>query len=380
MKKQKYLTQIFAPLLVVLIATSFFGVFSGLVAGQTTADPTAGRIVSNEMELRNAVNKAVEPTVIALDNDITLTEQLVIPANTDITLTSTSTFEFFKLIGGDTGRSSLGPGEYAYPVIVVEDGGVLRLDGVFVTCENFPLSWSHLVYVNGGGTLVMYDGEISDNSLGSAVVNFGMFEMYGGKISNNAAGYRDAAVYNSLVGTFSMFGGEISNNRGFGVHNRAEYSSMTGGFNYGMFSMSGGVISNNDAGGVQNSGIFNMSGGEISNNFGENIMQRGGGVSNSGVFSMSGGVISNNQATYGGGVYNYPDGNFSLSGNAVISDNEAEVGGGVYDAGTFNRVDGVISGNTATQYNDIYPNDDRITNDDSKTGYMVIVVSIVGGF
>jgi hypothetical protein len=37
MKKQKYLTKFFAPLLVVLIATSFFGAFSALVAGQTTA-------------------------------------------------------------------------------------------------------------------------------------------------------------------------------------------------------------------------------------------------------------------------------------------------------------------------------------------------------
>ena len=37
MKIQKYLTKIFAPLLVVLIATSFFGAFSAPVAGQTTA-------------------------------------------------------------------------------------------------------------------------------------------------------------------------------------------------------------------------------------------------------------------------------------------------------------------------------------------------------
>ena len=125
-----------------------------------------------------------------------------------------------------------------------------------------------------------------------------------------------------------------------------------------MFSLSGGVISNNDGGGVSNSGIFSMSGGEISNNVGGNLTQSGGGVSNSGTFSMSGGVISNNQATYGGGVYNYPDGNFSLAENGVISGNKAEVGGGVYNAGTFNRRDGVISGNTATQYNDIYPNDD----------------------
>ncbi|MCW4004128.1 MAG: hypothetical protein NWE95_09490 [Candidatus Bathyarchaeota archaeon] len=37
MKKQNYLTKIFAPLLVVLIATSFFGAFSALVAGQKNA-------------------------------------------------------------------------------------------------------------------------------------------------------------------------------------------------------------------------------------------------------------------------------------------------------------------------------------------------------
>jgi hypothetical protein len=183
--------------------------------------------------------------------------------------------------------------------------------------------------------------------------------MYGGKISNNNANacFSGAAVYNSENSTFSMFGGEISGNTGFGVINRGTYHW---GWRYGMFSLSGGVIRNNQGGGVQNSAIFTMSGGEISNNIGEseNVMQSGGGVSNSGIFSMSGGVISNNQATYGGGVYNYPDGNFSLAENAVISNNKAEIGGGVYNAGTFNILGGIVTGNTATEYNDIYLNDD----------------------
>jgi hypothetical protein len=379
MKIQKCLTKFFVPLLVVLLVVSFFGAFSAPVSGQTTANPTSVRIVSNEMELRNAVNNAVEPTVIAFDNDITIAECLVIPVNTDITLTRTSTSKFFKLIGGDTGRSTLGPFEYAQAVVNVR--GVLRLDGVFVTCGKFPLSWDLLVNVIGG-TLILNKGEISGNSLGGGVVNSGTFEMYGGKISNNNANAGSGgALYNSEYGTFSMFGGEISSNIGFGVINRGTYNW---GWRYGMFSLSGGVISNNNGGGVQNSAIFNMSGGEISNNVGEgeNVMQSGGGVSNSGIFSMSGGVISNNQATHGGGVYNYPDGNFSLSGNAVISNNKAEVGGGVYNAGTFNRRDGVISGNTATQYNDVYPDydsitNDDITNDDNITGYMVLEASIV---
>jgi hypothetical protein len=165
-----------------------------------------------------------------------------------------------------------------------------------------------------------------------------------------------------------MSGGEISNNPGFGVINDGKYNW---GWTYGMFSMSGGEIRDNDGGGVQNTGIFSMSGGEISNNVGGNLMQSGGGVSNSGVFSMSGGVISNNQATYGGGVYNWPDGNFSLSENGVISNNNAEVGGGVYNAGIFNRWGGVISDNTATQYSNIYPNANNIA------GYTVIIVSTV---
>ena len=231
---------------------------------------------------------------------------------------------------------------------LVQQSGVLRLDGIVVTCADFPLAWNLLVSVSG--IVILYNGEISGNSLGDGVYNIGTFEMYGGKISKNNAN----ALYNSEYGTFSMFGGEICNNTGFGVYNRGMYNS---GLNYGMFNMSGGVICNNDGGGVSNSGTFSMSGGEISNNIGGNLKQSGGGVSNSGTFSMLGGVIFNNQATYGGGVYNYPDGNFSLTENGVISNNKAEVGGGVYNAGTFNRQVGVISGNTATQYNDVYPND-----------------------
>ncbi|MGE5556499.1 MAG: hypothetical protein ACM3UY_09645 [Methanocella sp.] len=359
-----------AILLVLLIAMSVIVVLPP-VAGQATLQRSPDRIVSNETDLRNAVNNAAGPIVIALDNDITLTEQLVIPANKDITLTSIGTSKFFKLIGGDTDRSTLGPTEYPKAVIYVENSGVLKIDCIIVTCANYPLAWNNLVSVSG--TLVLYNGEISGNPLGGAIVNSGTFEMHGGKISNNNAnaGY-GGAVYNSDHGTFSMFGGEISNNTGFGVINRGTYNL---GWSYGVFNMSGGLISNNDGGGVQNSAIFSMSGGEISDNEGGNFMQSGGGVSNSGIFSMSGGVISNNQATQGGGVYNYPDGNFSLSENAVISNNKADVGGGVYNAGTFNRLGGIISGNIATQYNDVYPND---TSPESfPTSTVILVTSIL---
>ena len=301
---------------------------------------TSDIVVNNEFELRNAVNNAVKPIVIALNCDIALTAPLVISVNKDITLTSIKTSGFFKLVGGNRASAS---NEHNYPeaVITVEGGAVLRLDCIAVTCVGY--TWNKIVRVDVCGTLILYNGELSGNNFGDGVVNSGMFEMYGGKISNNnaQAGY-GGGVYNSEYGTFSMSGGEISNNIGFGVYNRRVLDRS------GSFELSGGVIRNN-GGGVQNSGIFSMSGGEISNNVGEN----GGGVQNSGVFSMSGGKISNNQAVKGGGVYNYPIGNFSLSGKGVISNNEAEVGGGVYNAGIFNRCDGVISDNTAAQYDNV---------------------------
>jgi hypothetical protein len=336
---------------------------------------TSNKIVSNETELRNAINSAKEPTTIALSNDITLTEKLDIPTNKDITLTSTSTSKFFKLIGGDIAIVVYYAPYYFPPspvaVINVEGDATLRLDGIAVS-HHAIYNWNKAVSVSASGTLILHNGEISSNSYdgngavtGVGVVNFGVFTMLGGTISNCGR----AGVSNGGYGTFSMSGGEIFNNTGFGVYNSASYNLRIS--CVPLFSMSGGVIRNNDQGGVQNSGIFNLSGGEISNNVGGNIMQTGGGVQNSGNFSMSGGVISNNQAVQGGGVYNYRDGNFSLSEKGVISNNKADVGGGVYNVGTFNRRGGVISGNTAGQYNDMYPNDDSITS------YTVFVVSIV---
>jgi len=326
----------------------------------------SNQVVSNEQELRNAINNSVGSTVIALDNDITLTEQLSIPVDKNITLTSTSASKFSKLIGGDV-AVYFAPDYWPHSgaVISVEGGAVLRLDGIVVS-NHVNYYWIAAVSVGVSGTFILHTGEIS----GAGVSNYGVFTMFGGTISNcNGNG-----VSNSKYGTFSMFGGKISNNTGYGVYNSGTYNW---GWTYGTFSMLGGVIRNNTVGGVQNTGIFNMSGGEISDNVGGNIMHSGGGVSNSGIFSMSGGVISNNQAATGGGVYNWPDGNFSLSGNGVISNNVAEIGGGVYNAGTFNRRDGVISGNTATQYDNIYPDDNSTTKDNSITGYVLLAASIV---
>ncbi|MDR0461066.1 MAG: hypothetical protein LBH62_06520 [Nitrososphaerota archaeon] len=416
---------------ILFVVAFFFSCFTSIFSYDLShfALGAPDRIVQNESELRNAVAITTKPVVIALDNDIVLTSTLSISANKDITLTSTAGKNFFKLIGADSANpysTFQMPNVAVGTTIDVESGGVLRLGGIIVTHESGSIGRG--VYVNGGGSLIMYSGEISGNSAnmflpvvgnycstgggvdnrgdfemhggkisnnnapdgyGGGVNNYGNFVMYGGEITNNTASRNGGGVCNSLSANFVMSGGQISNNKVSSV----EFGFGGGVFNGAVFTMFMGKIFNNEAvhgGGVYVTtgnihadmtcdGSFSIFGGEISGN----IAQWGGGVQNTGVFSMSGGVISYNQATYGGGVYNYFNGNFSLSKNGVISDNIAEVGGGVYNDGTFSRRNGEISDNTAEQYSDIYSTDDNTIsddntfNDDNIVGYVVLVVALV---
>ncbi|MDR0373857.1 MAG: hypothetical protein LBI79_10015, partial [Nitrososphaerota archaeon] len=228
--------------------------------------------VGNETELRAAVDNAEAGVhiVIALDRDITITEQLDISDNKNITLTSNSATEFFKL-----SRSALGTGG---GTIGVWAESTLELAGIIVTHVQ---GTGGGVVVTPGCTLTLSSGEISGNgpfigSVGGGVVNLGHFIMTGGTISDNSIG-RSAGggVYNT--GNFTMTGGTITNNIG------------------GLLCLGGGVYNEG--------GNFSMYGGAISGN---NIGLHGGGVyNNGGNFNMFGGVISGNTAyVYGGGVYN----------------------------------------------------------------------------
>ncbi len=275
-------------LFVVLLFTScFVFIFSGV---SPFVSGTPDKVVKNETELRDAVSSAVGSVVIALGNDITLTEPLIISTNKDVTLMSNSNSELFKLMRG----------------IIVEDGGVLKLDGIIVTDYADDMA-GVCVSVNSGGTFVMYSGELSGNARGArGVSNAGTFEMFGGVISGNR-GIAGGGVSN--LGTFTMFGGKISNN----------YAHWGGGVaNRGNFSMSGGLISNNTAfngggvhiyGNIFNSsiiieiypkyGVFDLLGGEISGN---TARGDGGGVwvgedNFGGLFVSDGVVFSNNRAS-----------------------------------------------------------------------------------
>ncbi|MGD6809036.1 MAG: hypothetical protein ACQCN3_04985 [Candidatus Bathyarchaeia archaeon] len=362
--------------IIVLVFSCLFLVFNGAFPFMTKTPET---------ELEAAVNNAVGPTVITLDGDIELTEALIIPAGKDITLTSSNIENgFYKLIGANNQST-----------IIVETGGVLRLDGVVVAHEEGV--YGSGVFVDFDGALILYSGVICNNTMpkdyvtlngewGGGVVNLGNFSMIGGEISSNTAYIGGGGVLN--YGTFEMTGGKISGNtvsigsgednvsglpgggHGGGVFNAFDFN-MSGGeisgntaeagggvFNrWKIFSLDGGVICGNTAsvgGGVYNLyGNVSMSGGEISDNV---AWDKGGGVLNYfmfSVFRLSGGVISNNTAILGGGVCS--DDDLGMSGG-VISGNTANCGGGVYVGnGSFNSSGGKVSGNTASQSgNDVY--------------------------
>ncbi|MCL2643464.1 MAG: hypothetical protein FWD52_08170 [Candidatus Bathyarchaeota archaeon] len=262
-------------------------------------------LVTSEKELKTAVNNAQSKTskavIIALDDDIALTETLTIPKNKRIILTSNNNNNNGEGVRGDAFFKLMGANE-ENTITVCEKGG-LRIAGIIVTHAKGDRGRG--AYVEPYGTLILSYGKISDNMYHSyaGVVNWGTFIMCGGEVSYNNATGRDTW-------------GNLGASRG---------GSGGGVYNCGAFIMNGGEIKNNVSmeygGGVRNMGNFVMSGGEIS----YNTASAGGGVANGDIFVMSGGEISYNTATWrGGGVSsNNSDANMF---KGRISDNNAERG------------------------------------------------------
>jgi len=254
-----------------LLIVSLIVVIVVLVSSIVYLSLDNGVVVNNEMELRDAVNVAVENQVIKLGNDITLTESLDISANKEITLTSKRSTEFFKLIGAD-GKNT----------ITVNSNGLLRLDGIIVTHEGNGSGSG--IFVEPDGTLIMIDGEITGNN--------------GWRGSLGNAGGAGGGVYN--CGVFTMFGGVISGNTA---------------------TIGGGVL-------IVPGGVFGMEGGVVS----DNKADYGGGVCIDGTFNMYGGTITNNVATYhGGGVYNGHPGTFNKFDGEIFN-NTAYIGDDVHNS------------------------------------------------
>ncbi|MCL1970652.1 MAG: hypothetical protein FWF66_04255 [Candidatus Bathyarchaeota archaeon] len=368
---RKFLVFVSLLFMISLASFSFVTVFIDVAP---FALGTSDKIVSDENELQNAINNAQKPLVIAFDCDIKLTDSLIIPYNKDITLTSNRD-DFYKLIGADEAST-----------ITIDKGGVLRLEGIIVT--HMSEDHGNGVFVNFGGVLYLSGGAVSNNravldmakgsdtGVGGGVFNCGSFSMSGGEIFNNTA-RAGGGVFNTGY-VFSMSGGKIFNN--------TAYFSGGGVDNYnGIVKLYDGVISGNRA--MQGGGVFNvwnsfdMSGGVISDNVADD---KGGGVYSYYAFSnfnLSGGMVSNNTAPIGGGVCT--DGDFNMGGGVISGNIATKDGGGVYVGnGVFNNIDGIVSGNTATNGNDVYHSND-IDGKSSVGGYslrdvlIVVVISVV---
>jgi len=346
----------------------------------------------------DTIEPSVDPIIIEIAGDIVCQGTLEI--NRDITIRSADGVIFQltqgpgKLFNVNSGGKlileniTLNGNQKSMTVVNVENGGAFTMRAGTII-EN---SKTGAVRINAGGTFEMYGGEIRNNDkngngYGSGVYNAGIFTMYDGKIHHNNKNFGDNGhgVHNAKTGSFTMEGGEISENHsgfevgGAGVYNLGTVTLKNGricsniGYcwsyggggicNLGTLTMSGGIISDNisdmaDGGGIYNGPdcIFIMEGGKISKNK-TGTGASGGGVANYGTFMLKSGTIEENIVdTYGGGIFNAGNANFTMmggyiTGNTSLSEDPSpqtlnrNKGGGVFNRGTFTLSGGEITNN-----------------------------------
>ena len=219
-------------------------------------------------------------------------------------------------------------GDTSGGTFVMKDGTITDNSGAGVT-------------VYGGSTVIMDGGTITGNvsgdNGGGVYVGYGTFTMNGGTISGNTSYSNGGGVYvYSSSGKFIMNGGTISNNKTTIRPGNSKPSSGGGVYvGYGKFTMNNGTIENNEAEGfgggivVAQKGSFDMSGGTITGNKCQSL---GSGVylESNGTFTMKGGSITKNSTkyyTYAGGVYVAEGSRFAVSETVNITENTRDYGG-----------------------------------------------------
>ena len=312
----------------------------------------AGGTVSNEAELKTALQSAQSGDIITLAADIDVTESITISGQ-NITLdlnkkTLTYSGRDGSAMWGARGVFTLEGGNFTVGNGTITKNGkqeYLRCFNVKngkLTIENVNIQGfscgkgGGAISIEQNGTCNMNSGTISGNSAwgeeGGGVYVRGTFNMYGGTISGNHAEL-GGGVYVNQGGTFNMNGGAICNNQAA----------------YDTFGEGGGV--------AVLMGSFTMKGGTISGN---TANKNGGGVyvdKNS--FTMEGGTITNNTANAaGGGVYMY-SGSFAMSGGSITRNGAGSDGKGVYIGGSVScRLSGgaKIAENTGNGIGNLYIN------------------------
>ena len=379
------------------VLAAFALAMGGLAVFTPPAEAAPGIHVSNQQELLDAIDSAHtsgQPTDIVFDNDISVSQTMVVPSDTTATFTSSNKLEMTA----------------ASATIWVEQGASLTIDGIDVTADpgvsdtgivvdgDLVLASGTItnhassgdgggVTVNSTGSFTMTGGTIFGNSAvndGGGVYTAGAgatFVLGGGTITGNSAGQSGGGVCNTLESTFTMTGGEITANDaqqyyGGGVANTGQAN----------FYLTGGKIDANTTALLGGAGVFNntaavftMTGGDIFDNhvgtsYVSGTAPNGGGVYNgsTGILYMSAGNVYDNTGVSGGGVFNgggTSSGIFKMSGGTITGNKASYPGGGVYNGGVFTMTDGEISDNTgAVQGGGVFNGASMIMSGGSITG------------
>ncbi|MDO5723898.1 MAG: Cna B-type domain-containing protein [Flaviflexus sp.] len=318
-----------------------------LILTAFVAMPAHAAPATDEDGLRELIAQAGSaPTEIEIDGAITLSESLVIPAGSNLTLRPAT----------EEGASLLGRAGIGNVMIRVDEGASLTLDPTGSGVLSLDANGYRVRVLDIMGTAVLNDGLITGMSgdpggtglPGSrsprgavTVTGAGNLTMNGGAIAGNDMGNDVSDVQetgaNIVVfsgGTFTLNGGEIRDGRS--AKNYAAFNA-TGGlglFKSATFTMNGGRITGNDggssggiainAGSIYWDGILNGSTPEEDK---ANWLDPHLGIS----VTINGGEISNNKGYfYGGGIGGFGKFDITMTGGSIVNNWSQFHGGGLH--------------------------------------------------
>ena len=251
--------------------------------------------VTTEATLRTELTRTGTNTIIVGAN-ITLASPIAIPSGADNTLTANGVYSITAAASGGT---------FTNGVIQVNSGAKLTIGTS--SSETLTIDGnarSHVITVNGTGTLNMYGGKITK---GKAPTNNAWG---GGVLIGSSSGATNGA-------TFNMYGGTISYCEAIGT---SLYNAAGGGvcvmYKADTFNMRGGTIAFNTAISIASDGA---DGGGVYVGFGRANIYAGNFYNN--LCNFHGGAIGTGVAGRGGRTYVY---------DPVIAGNQAYGGGGLF--------------------------------------------------
>jgi len=247
-------------------------------------------------------------------------------------------------------------------------------DTLPVDSEGIPVFNSRMIYVSPTAT-VRLDGLVISGGtfigLGGGVRNDGDLTITNATLENNRAWYRGGGVYN--LGTLLIQDSTIQNNRaevtdaefdaGFACIDDVDRSCGPKDDVY--VGLSEGGQAGGDGGGLYNDGTAQIVNSTLDGN---TAVYSGGGIYvGAGSVEVTGSIINDNTASdasvtsfttysYGGGVANFVDSGFTMTGGSITNNTSANIGGGIANGSNIvpdlamTLTDVSVTTNTAAEY------------------------------